>query len=77
MYGIRVHEAVIAAGDAQTGVTIHHANEQYDQGDIIAQCVVPVMPGDTPQILAARVLQREHTFLIETLQDIIAGKKKI
>lgn len=74
MYGIRVHEAVIAAGDKETGVTIHQVNEHYDQGDIITQCKVPVMRGDTPETLAARVLQREHLFIVETLQNIMDGK---
>lgn len=77
MYGIRVHESVIAAAESETGVTIHHVNEQYDRGEIIAQCTVPVVPTDTPQVLAARVLQREHTFLVETLQAIVAGKIKL
>jgi phosphoribosylglycinamide formyltransferase-1 len=77
MYGIRVHEAVLAAGEKETGVTIHHVNERYDEGNIIAQCKLPVMPDDTPQTLAARVLQREHSFIVETLQDIIAGKIKL
>ncbi len=74
MYGMRVHEAVIAAKDKETGITIHHANEHYDQGQIIAQCTVPVQTGDTPQILAARVLAREHTFIVETLKNILSNK---
>jgi len=76
MYGIRVHEAVIAAGERETGITIHHVNEHYDEGNMIAQCKVPVSPDDTPQTLAARVLQREHLFIVETLQNIIATAKK-
>ena len=74
MYGIRVHEAVIAAGDKETGVTIHYANEHYDQGQVIAQCTVPVLESDTPQILAARVLKQEHIFIVETLQNILSHK---
>lgn len=74
MYGIHVHEAVIAAGDRETGVTIHHANEVYDKGQIIAQTTVPVLPGDTAQILASRVLKQEHIFLVETLKNIVSGK---
>ncbi len=74
MYGIRVHEAVINAGEKETGITIHHANERYDEGNIIAQCTVPVLENDTAQILAARVLQQEHILLVETLKNIASGK---
>ena len=74
MYGIRVHQAVLAGKAKQTGVTIHLADEEYDHGDIIAQCTVPVEPGDTLETLATRVLQREHCFLVETLQNIVDGR---
>lgn len=60
MYGIHVHEAVIAAGEKETGPTIHLVEEEYDSGPIIAQERVPVLDGDTPETLAARVLQVEH-----------------
>jgi phosphoribosylglycinamide formyltransferase-1 len=60
MYGRRVHEAVIASGVRESGVTVHHVDEVYDNGDIIAQERVPVLPGDTAESLAARVLQLEH-----------------
>jgi phosphoribosylglycinamide formyltransferase 1 len=73
MYGIHVHAAVIAAGDRETGVTIHLVDREYDHGDILAQTRVPVLKDDTAEILAERVLVREHTFLVETLQRIIAG----
>lgn len=77
MYGIHVHEAVIAAGDTVTGVTIHRVDEAYDQGEIVAQTEVPVVAGDTPETLAARVLEREHTFLVETLARIVAREIRI
>lgn len=73
MYGLRVHEAVLAAGEKETGVTIHLVDEEYDHGDILAQCRVPVLDGDTPETLAQRVLVCEHRFLVETLQRIISG----
>jgi phosphoribosylglycinamide formyltransferase 1 len=60
MYGLRVHEAVLAAGCRVTGVTVHWVDERYDEGRIIAQWPVPVLPGDTPERLAARVLRIEH-----------------
>ena len=74
MYGIHVHEAVIASGDTVSGVTIHRVDEAYDQGEIVAQAEVLVRTGDTPDTLAARVLEREHTFLVETLGRIIGGE---
>ncbi|MCD7710382.1 MAG: phosphoribosylglycinamide formyltransferase [Porphyromonadaceae bacterium] len=74
MYGIHVHEAVIAAGEKMSGVTIHRVDESYDRGEIVAQTQVPVLPDDTPEKLAARVLAREHTFLIETVQRILSGQ---
>lgn len=73
MYGQHVHAAVLAAGEFETGVTIHLVNEEYDQGPILAQTSVPVMPGDTPATLAARVLEVEHAFLVETLARLIDG----
>ncbi len=74
MYVPYVHEAVLAAGERITGVTIHLVNEEYDRGPIIAQCEVPVCEGDTVETLAERVLQREHAFYVETLQAICEGK---
>ncbi len=73
MYGMHVHEAVIEAGDQETGVTIHLVDREYDHGEIIAQCRLPVFRGDSAALLAERVLEREHTFLVETLQRIIEG----
>jgi phosphoribosylglycinamide formyltransferase-1 len=77
MYGARVHEAVLAAGETETGVTVHLVDEEYDHGAIVAQCRVPVEPGDTVESLAARVLEREHGFLVETLQAIASGQIRL
>jgi len=63
MYGRRVHEAVLASGAAVSGATVHYVDEHYDRGPIIAQRSVPVQPGDTPDTLAARVLEAEHRLL--------------
>ncbi len=60
MWGHRVHEAVLASGATFSGPTIHFVDEEYDTGAIFAQWPVPVLPGDTPDALAARVLQVEH-----------------
>ena len=71
MYGIRVHQAVLASGEKETGVTIHLVDEDYDHGAIIAQSRVPILQGDTAEILSNRVLEQEHNFLIETIGKII------
>lgn len=63
MYGSRVHAAVLAAGEPTSGATVHLVTEEYDRGPILGQAAVPVMPGDTPELLAARVLRVEHLLL--------------
>ncbi|HKC81046.1 MAG TPA: phosphoribosylglycinamide formyltransferase [Gemmatimonadaceae bacterium] len=60
MYGARVHEAVIASGAAETGVTVHLVDDDYDRGPILAQWRVRVDKSDTAESLAARVLNVEH-----------------
>ncbi len=59
MHGLHVHEAVIQAGEKQSGCTVHFADNQYDHGPIILQRTCPVLPDDTPQTLAARVFELE------------------
>jgi phosphoribosylglycinamide formyltransferase-1 len=63
MYGGRVHRAVLASGAKETGVTIHLVDEVYDRGEVLAQARVPVLPGDTAERLASRVLEVEHRLL--------------
>ena len=72
MYGINVHKSVLEAGDTETGVTIHRVSGEYDSGGIVAQTKVTVLANDTPETLAARVLEREHVFIVETLSGILA-----
>lgn len=60
MYGMHVHEAVIAARETESGPTVHIVDELYDHGKILAQIKVPVLPGDTPETLQKRVLAKEH-----------------
>ena len=60
MHGTRVHESVLRSGASLSGPTIHFVNRRYDEGRILAQWPVPVLPGDTPATLAARVLNVEH-----------------
>jgi formyltetrahydrofolate-dependent phosphoribosylglycinamide formyltransferase len=63
MYGRRVHEAVLRSGARESGATVHLVDEVYDRGAILAQRRVPVLPDDTPEQLAARVLEVEHRLL--------------
>jgi formyltetrahydrofolate-dependent phosphoribosylglycinamide formyltransferase len=63
MYGARVHAAVLASGSAESGATVHLVDEEYDRGEILGQARVPVVTGDTPDSLAARILQVEHQLL--------------
>ncbi len=77
MFGLHVHESVLASGDSETGVTIHLVDGEYDQGRILAQEVVKVEEGDTPEVLAARVLKLEHQLYSETLQGVIEGRIKL
>ena len=74
MHGDRVHAAVLASGDRVSGVTVHLVDEEYDHGLVISQAEVPVMPDDTPETLAARVLAQEHILYPKTLQRIASGE---
>ena len=80
MYGARVHEAVIASGAKESGVTVHVVNDEYDRGPIVAQWRVPVEPGDTADALAARVLSVEHVVyprVIEMVAILLNVESKI
>jgi len=72
MYGARVHEAVLAAKAGETGVTVHLVDDEYDRGPIVAQWRVPVKAGDTPDSLAARVLQVEHIVYPRVVEMVAA-----
>ncbi len=67
MYGERVHAAVLAAGVATSGPTVHLVSEHYDEGDILAHTPVPVLAGDDVHALAARVLVAEHALYWRTI----------
>ena len=74
MYGRRVHEAVLAAGVAQSGIVIHLVDEEYDHGAPVARRVVPIAAGDTAEDLEARVRAIEPGFFVETLQKLSRGE---
>ena len=71
LYGIRVQESVLAAGDTEAGCTVHYVSAVVDGGSIIAQATVPVLPNDTPDTLSARVQQEEKRLLPRTIADIM------
>jgi formyltetrahydrofolate-dependent phosphoribosylglycinamide formyltransferase len=70
MYGQRVHAAVLAAGVKESGASVHFVDEEYDRGAVVAQRRVPVLDGDTPASLAARVLEIEHQLYPAAVDDV-------
>ncbi len=74
MYGMRVHEAVINAGETESGITIHHVDEHYDEGDIIFQAKCAIEPGDTPEILAQKVHTLEHKYFPEVIAKLVGSE---
>jgi len=71
MYGNHVHEAVLAAGESESGCTVHFVTEHYDEGPPILQKRCPVQPDDTPETLALRVLRLEHIAFSEALRKVL------
>jgi phosphoribosylglycinamide formyltransferase-1 len=71
MFGMHVHEAVIGSGDTESGITIHHVNRHYDEGQIIFQAKCPVEPGDTPESLAERIHQLEYKYFPEVIESVV------
>ncbi|WP_291528815.1 phosphoribosylglycinamide formyltransferase [Bacteroides sp. UBA939] len=72
MYGDRVHEAVIAAGEKESGITIHYTNMHYDEGTIICQVKCPVLPEDTPEELAQRIHVLEYETYPKVIEELVA-----
>lgn len=77
MYGRKVHEAVIAAGVAEGGITIHLVDEEYDHGAVLARQAVPIAPDETVDSLEAKVTALEPAFFVETLQRIARGDLRL
>lgn len=71
MYGHHVHEAVVAAGEAQSGITIHYVNEHYDEGQIIFQASCAVVPTDTPDDVAHKVQRLEHEHYPRMVEKVL------
>ena len=70
-YGARVHQAVIKAGEKESGCTVHYVNQHYDDGDIIEQVTVPVSSDDDAESLAKKVLQEEHKLLPRIINQLL------
>jgi phosphoribosylglycinamide formyltransferase-1 len=71
MYGQYVHEAVLNAGEVESGITIHYVDEQYDSGDVIFQTACPVLPGDKPEDIAQRIHQLEHAHYPRVIEAVL------
>ncbi len=74
MYGMRVHEAVIANKEKESGITIHYVNEKYDEGNIIFQAKCAIDKNDTPETLASKIHLLEHEYFPKVLEELIIGK---
>ncbi len=75
MYGINVHKAVLASKDKESGITIHRVNQNYDEGDIIFQATCPIVSGDTPESLAARIHELEHQHYPRVIEEILLNEE--
>lgn len=71
MYGANVHKAVLASKDKESGITIHQVNQDYDKGKIIFQATCPIVAGDTPETLAARVHELEYQHYPRVIEEIL------
>ncbi|MDR1370710.1 MAG: phosphoribosylglycinamide formyltransferase [Dysgonamonadaceae bacterium] len=71
MYGMHVHEAVVASGENESGITIHYVNENYDEGQIIFQAGCKVLPTDTPQDVAEKIHALEYEHFPEVIEKVI------
>lgn len=71
MYGMNVHKAVKAAGETESGITIHFVNEHYDEGAVIFQASCPINPGDDARSIAKKVLQLEHRHFPEEIEKLL------
>jgi phosphoribosylglycinamide formyltransferase-1 len=77
MYGRRVHEAVLASGEAFTGASVHWVDHAYDHGPVVAQTRIAVAPGDTPETLEAKVMAAEPGLYIDVLRRITTGEEPL
>lgn len=74
MYGMRVHEAVVAAGDTESGITIHLVNEHYDEGQVVFQARCPVLPNDTAEDVAQKIHALEYAHFPRVIAELLSKK---
>ncbi len=74
MYGHHVHQAVVDAGETQSGITIHYVNEHYDEGNVIFQATCEVLPGDTQETIAEKVHVLEYTHFPEVIENLLVNQ---
>lgn len=72
MYGMKVHEAVVAAGEKESGITIHTIDDHYDEGSVVFQATVPVLPTDSPDEVAHKVHELEYKYFPSVIEDMIS-----
>ncbi|MGC4086664.1 MAG: phosphoribosylglycinamide formyltransferase [Polyangiaceae bacterium] len=77
MFGMHVHRAVLAAGDTESGASVHIVEGNYDTGPVLAQCRVPVLPNDSAEELAGRVQASERLLLVDVLREIATGARPL
>jgi phosphoribosylglycinamide formyltransferase-1 len=75
MYGQYVHEAVLQAGERETGITVHFVDEHYDSGDIIFQTACPVLESDTAETIAGRIHQLEHAHYPQVVEKVVREQR--
>ena len=73
MYGMNVHKAVKAANEEESGITIHYVNEKYDEGEILFQISCKILPKDSPEMIAKKVLQLEHQHYSKVIENILTN----
>lgn len=76
MHGHHVHEAVVANGEKQSGLTIHFVNNEYDKGNFILQAFCPLQPNDNAEKLAARILKLEHFYLPRAIEQLLQNQRE-
>jgi len=76
MYGMRVHQAVIDSKERESGITIHYVNSRYDEGAIIFQAKCDVLSEDTPETLANKIHQLEHSHFPKVIENVVYALKK-
>jgi len=75
MFGLKVHQAIIASGEKESGITVHYVNEHYDEGDIIFQATCQIHAGDTPEMLAAKIHELEYAHFPRVIKNLITSEK--